>query len=74
MNVQEAEKQIRDNYTGNPNHEPNPAIVVSFIQNNWFALTGMGKDEMYAEQEFADEVLELADIFDIEYEELCILW
>lgn len=70
MNVEEAKAQIVEEH----GEDVSSSELISFCQSNWTVLTGMDPDEMYAEQEFADEVLELAREFGVSYDSLCENW
>ena len=53
---------------------PSVRDVVSFIVKNWEEVTETPKSEMYAEQDFPDEILEIMDFFGMDEEEFTSEW
>ena len=48
--------------------------VISLIQDNYEEITGNDRSEMYAEQEFDFEVVEIAKLCGVSYDTLCEEW
>jgi len=48
---------------------PTESEVVGFILNNWESVTGTSEEEMFAEQEFPDIILEIIDRLGLDYQE-----